>query len=187
MTGGTFDSNPTGTQSVSSNAFLDELAKIPNTLQLGEPIKALVKERDALSRMESIQASGTIVFGNGVPVGGWTAISLFPNGAFNFSGHLHVSGAPSYDIGVTWVVSTRDGQPTFSLPIQGRCHGTFEAGSRDFDWNVSGSNPALAAAWAELSAGYKWAWHAGANIDINSITGAAVQAVGAVGTVIALL
>ncbi len=164
-----------------------ELSKIPNVARPGEPVKALMKISDAPSRLDSIQASGNITFSGGVPVGGWTAITLYPNGAFNFSGHLHVSGLPSYDVGVTWVVTTSDGQPTFSLSKQGRCHGTLESGSRDFDWNESGTNPALAAAWDELSAGYRWRWNAGANIDISSITGAALQAVGAVGTVIALL
>jgi hypothetical protein len=185
-TGAEYDSGPVGIKSALDGSLLGELAKIPDLARWGDNIKELVKS-DAPAFMTEIQASGNIVFGGGVPVGGWTAISMYPNGAFNYSGHLHVSGAPSYDVGVTWVVTTSDGQPTFSLPVRGRVHGTFESGSRDFDWNLSGTNPALAAAWPELSAGYRWRWNSGANIDFGSMTGALLQAIGAIGTIIALV
>ena len=185
-TGGEYDSGP-ATKSVLQDSLLAELAQVPGLVEPGDYIVDLVKESDSAGSMGEIQGSGNIVFGGGVPVGGWTAMSLYPNGAFNYSGHLHVSGAPSYDVAVTWVVTTNDGQPTFSLPVRGRVHGTFESGSRNFDWNMSGTNPALAAAWPELSGGYRWRWNAGANIDIGSLTSALVQAIGAVGAVIALV
>jgi hypothetical protein len=187
MTGGDYDSGPADIKPVLDNSLLGELAKIPELVQPGAYIKELGMKADAPSFMSEIQASGNIVFGGGVPVGGWTAISLYPNGAFNFSGHLHVSGAPSYNVGVTWGVTASDGQPTFSLPVTGRVHGTFEPGSRDFDWNKSGTNPALAAAWPELSAGYRWRWNAGANIDFLAMGQTIMQAIGAVGAVIALV
>ena len=190
MTGGDYDSGPPITNwSDLGDSLLSELSSIPNSMNWGDNVNQLVKKFDpaTAAAMAGIDASGSIVFGGGVPVGGWTAISLFPNGAFNFSGHMHVSGAPSYNVGVTWVVTTSDGQPTFTLPVTGRVHGTFEPGSRDFDWNTSGTNPALAAAWPELAAGYRWRWQAGANADFLAMTQAAVQAIGAVGAVIALL
>ena len=33
-----------------------------------------------------------IVFGGGVPVGGWAQLTMFRNGAVNYTGHFHVSG-----------------------------------------------------------------------------------------------
>jgi hypothetical protein len=185
--GGDYDSGPTGIDAALNAPLLGELANIPDLEHKVNYVKQRVEKDDATGGMSGINASGNIVFGGGVPVGGWTALNIFPNGAWNFSGHLHVSGAPSYDVGVTWVVTTSDGQPTFSFPITGRVHGTFEAGSRNFDWNRDGTNGALAAAWPELAAGYRWRWQAGANIDFGSMTGAVVQAIGAVGAVIALL
>lgn len=36
-----------------------------------------------------------ITFSGGVPVGGWYTLSVFPSGAYNYSGHVHVSGFPA--------------------------------------------------------------------------------------------
>jgi hypothetical protein len=165
--GGEYDSGPTGIKSAFNDSLLEELAKIPNVSSLGGHIKELVKKSDAPVLIDSIDASGNIVFGGGVLVGGWTALSLFPNGAWNLNGHLHNSGAPSYDLRVIWVVITTDGLLAFVLPITGRVHGAFESGSRNFDWNRSDTNPAIAAAWPKLSAGYRWQWNAAVLNDIG--------------------
>ncbi|MFI6597569.1 hypothetical protein ACIBHX_15040 [Nonomuraea sp. NPDC050536] len=175
VVGGSYDSSPgIGAGEVSELALL------------GDRVKDVLKD-DLAADQGDIEASGQIVFGGGVPVGGWTSIALFPNGAYNMSGHMHVSGAPSYNVAVTWIVTTCDGNPSFSLTAQGRVHGTFESGSRDFNWNTSGTNPALAAAWPELSGCYRWQWKAGANIDIGAMINSAAQAIGTAGAIIALI
>ncbi len=130
--------------------------------------------------------TGPIVFDNGVPVGGRAHVDLFPNGAFSFSGHFHDSGATSYN--VTFAVAIRGSRgTTFTLAKEGRVHGTFEPGSRDFDWGDNGSNPAIQTAWAELSAGYNYQWQAAVNLDITPIVDDVLRAIGAVGPIIGVI
>jgi hypothetical protein len=126
--------------------------------------------------------TGYIVFSSGVAVGGTSHLSLFPNGTYSFTGHFHESGATSHDVALVWVLRSASGT-VFVFGREGRVHGTFESGSRDFDWGDSGTNPVLAAAWADLSIGYAWQWKASANADFGSLFDAAVKAVSAVGTV----
>jgi hypothetical protein len=111
--------------------------------------------------------TGYITFDNGVPVGGYSHLSLFPNGAFSFTGHFHDSGAPSYDTSLVWVLKSAAGS-AFAFKHGGRVHGTFESGSRNDDWGDSGTNAALAATWADISAGYTWAWQAGRGSRLRS-------------------
>ncbi|MEV8631569.1 hypothetical protein AB0395_07910 [Streptosporangium sp. NPDC051023] len=142
----------------------------------------------AVIRLATIQASADIRFGGGVPVGGWSTLALYPNGAYVFSGHLHDSGFPSYNGVVSWILTTRDGNPAFSFSAAGRMHGTVEPGSRDWNWTKSGVNPGIAAAWPELaSTGYRWAWRAGVNISLGPIIDALKQTLGIVGAVIAVV
>jgi hypothetical protein len=130
--------------------------------------------------------TGYIAFSGGVPVGGYSHLSLFPNGAFSFTGHFHVSGAPSYNMELVWVIRSKAGT-VYTFAHGGRVHGTFEAGSRNDDWGNSNTNPALAAAWADISAGYSWRWNAGANLDIGSMVDQAVKAIGQVAAVVAIV
>jgi hypothetical protein len=76
-------------------------------------------------------ASGPITFGGGVPVGGWSNLSLYPNGWFNFVGHFHDSGAPSYNVDHVWSIWS-PGHGLIMIGTQGHMAGTFESGSRDF-------------------------------------------------------
>jgi hypothetical protein len=127
-----------------------------------------------------------IVFGGGVPVGGWAQLTLFRNGAVNFTGHFHVSGAPSYNMTCTFAVRASDGT-VYTFTRTGRVHGTFESGSRDFDWGDNPTNTAVAAGWANLAAGWSWQARAGANADIGALIDSAVHAVGQVASVIAII
>lgn len=127
-----------------------------------------------------------IVFGGGVPVGGWAQLTLFQNGAVNFTGHFHDSGATSYDMTCTFAVRASDGT-VYTFVKTGRVHGTFEAGSRDFDWGDNPTNTAVGAGWANLCAGWNWQAKAGANVDIGALVGSAVQAVGQAASVIAII
>jgi hypothetical protein len=130
--------------------------------------------------------TGYITF-SGVAVGGYANLTLYPNGAFNFSGHFHVSGGISYNDSFVWAVRDSNVPPTiYVFAHQGRLHGTFESGSRDDDWGRSEVNPALAAGWSALERGWSWHWDARLNADFGVFLDdiiklvAAGQAVGAV-------
>jgi hypothetical protein len=127
-----------------------------------------------------------IVFGGGVPVGGWAQLTLFRSGAVNFTGHFHVSGAPSYNVTCTYAVRAGDGT-VFTFTKTGRVHGTFEAGSRDFDWGENPTSTAIASDWDNLMASWSWQAKAGADIDIGGLVDSAVKAVGQAATVIAII
>jgi hypothetical protein len=138
----------------------------------------------ALARIEL--DTGYITFSGGVPVGGYSHLSLFPNGAYSFTGHYHVSGWLSYDTSLVWVVGSNAGT-VFTFSHKGRVHGTGESGSRDDDWGDSATNPAIAAAWNDLSAGYSWQWRAGVNADIGQMVDSAVKAIGWAATIISIV
>lgn len=130
-----------------------------------------------------------IVFGGGVPVGGWAQLTLFRNGVVNFTGHFHVSGAPSYNVTCAFAVraGAGPGATAFTFAQTGRVHGTFESGSRDFNWDATPTNPAVAADWENLVSSWAWQGKVGANIDLVSTTQSAVQALGEVAAVIAVI
>lgn len=112
--------------------------------------------------------TGYITFGDGVAVGGYANLTLHQNGAYNFSGHFHVSGAISYDDSFVWAVKDSNNPATiYAFAHTGRVHGTFESGSRDDDWGRSEILPAMAAGWAALERGTSWRWEARVNADFG--------------------
>jgi hypothetical protein len=110
-------------------------------------------------------ASGPVNFNNGVPVGGWSNLSVYPNGWFNMVGHFHDSGAPSYNVDFVWSIYRPHGV-LIQIATQGHMAGTFESGSRDYNWNVQQNRPDIAAEWANLSNGYSWRWDAHVQWDV---------------------
>jgi hypothetical protein len=120
------------------------------------------------------------------PVGGWSNLSLWPDGAYQFSGHLHVSGAPSYDDSVVWVVASCAGT-AFVFSHTGRLHGTFEKGSRDDDWGDTGTNQAIADAWDDLSNCWQYECTFAVNADIGELIDAATSALGVGGKVVTIV
>jgi len=82
-------------------------------------------------------------------------------------------------------VAVRLGGVTFVLSIQGHVAGTIGSGSRDFDWNTSGTNPALAQALPVDD--YEWSWNAAADISIGDLIDSVTGAVGAAVKIISLL
>ncbi|MEH2325231.1 MAG: hypothetical protein V7K32_17055 [Nostoc sp.] len=133
--------------------------------------------------------TGYLTFNNGIPVGGYSHLSLFPDGNYNFTGHYHDSGVPSYNTELVFALKDNVGGSIFVFPHQGRVHG-WEPGSRNDDWNISGNNPVLADAWKGLSSSYSSSVEYGVNLNIDGIGGLidlASKAVGLVGAVIAIV
>ena len=73
----------------------------------------------------------------------------------------------------------------FTFEVKGHLNGTFESGSRDFDFAQNGENDQLKAAWADLCAGYHWRWSAYVNWDVQAAVDDVVDALKVAGTVIA--
>jgi hypothetical protein len=75
----------------------------------------------------------------------------------------------------------------FTFTRTGRVYGTFESGSRNFDWGDNPTSTAIAADWNNLVASWSWQARAGADIDIGALVDSAVKAVGQAAAVIAII
>lgn len=134
-----------------------------------------------------------ITFDNGCPVGGWAEIRLSKNGSYEFWGHFHDSGFPSYDAGIAWIIVDSEGT-AFSFEAKVHLCGTIESGSRDGDWHQAGNNPKITERWSQLCAGNHWRWSASVNWDwgillkqVKDAVAAAGPIVGGIVTVVALV
>ncbi|WP_426626015.1 hypothetical protein ACPPVW_08270 [Leifsonia sp. McL0607] len=127
--------------------------------------------------------TGYITFNNGVPVGGYASIELHSDGTCLFSGHFHDSGAPSYNVEFVWVF-VDSGGVAYTFSASGHMNGTFESGSRDYNWTNSTNSPDVRNNWAKLVAGYRWKWNAHVGWDVQAAVDAAVNALKAAGAVI---
>jgi hypothetical protein len=126
-----------------------------------------------------------ITFSGGVPVGGWARLKMYRNGAYEFAGHFHDSGASSHDVQLAWVVTT----PTHALTFQKEGHmaGTFEKGSRDFDWYVAETNPNIAQHWEDIRNNGGWSGRATVSFDVGALVQVVIQAFGYFVTVIKIV
>lgn len=133
--------------------------------------------------------TGYIAFNGGVPVGGHAQLTLFQNGQFNFNGHFHDSGFPSYNVGFAVGLRSQRGV-LYTFLRSGHMAGTIEPGSRDFNWSVQEFRDVVREDWANISMNSTWWWSAKVNWDplaiLNTVK-ALAQTVGAVGSVVALL
>ena len=127
--------------------------------------------------------SGYISFSDPIPVGGNMSLALFEDGSYSFAGHFHDSGAPSYDVDAVWVIVSSSGK-AFTFEVKGSMHGTFESGSRDFNFAQNGNNQQLKDAWPDLCAGYHWRWSAYVNWNVQAAVDDVVSALKTAGTVI---
>ncbi|MFF0556265.1 hypothetical protein ACH4ZU_03825 [Streptomyces sp. NPDC020472] len=128
----------------------------------------------------------TVTFGGGVPVGGWYSLSVFPSGSYSYSGHMHDSGAPSYNFAGVCVVRFGNGT-AFVFQTSGRMHGTFESGSRDYNWNRSASRQSIRDAFRYSNGAWNARCTNKVNADIGALVNTTVQAVGYVAKVIAIV
>lgn len=126
-----------------------------------------------------------VTFSGGVPVGGRTSLTLNPDGTFHWSGHMHDSGGTSYGFSGVCVVRFSSGT-AFLFETRGRTHGTFEAGSRDHDWDKSGYKPALPSAW-RASSSYRWACTNKTTLNLDGTADSVMKAVGYAAQVIAIV
>lgn len=133
-----------------------------------------------------------ITLPGGVPVGGWTELTLNSDGSYEFSSHFHDSGFPNYQVTVAFAVRGGDGV-AYTFAAQGNVQGT-ESGfnpQRDWDQDTKGSNQALASGWTNLAGAYGWRWRADASIDINQLIQDLLndlqQAVGVIEKVVAVV
>lgn len=160
----------------------DLVSQYPEVAQ-AQPAPPAPPERAPIDRIEV--DSGYIAFGGGVPVGGYSHIGLYSDGTAAFSGHFHVSGAPSYSYAMVWVIVDSINRP-ITIAHGGRLHGTFESGSRDDDWAYTERRDDVRMLWPTLSAGYSWHWRANVNIDLRAAVDSALQALGYAAAAVAI-
>ena len=129
--------------------------------------------------------TGYITFDNGVPVGGSAELTAYVDGSYHFTGHFHDSGLPSYNDSLVIGLVSPSGV-LYTFVHTGHMAGTFESGSRDDNWDVSGTNPALAAGWADLE-GCRWYWSASTSADWNPLIGQIEQVAGTVLSVVSIV
>jgi hypothetical protein len=130
--------------------------------------------------------TGSITFAGGTPVGGWGHLKLYKNGNYEFSGHFHDSGSPSYDAVLGWIIVGNDGT-AFSFSAKVHLNGTFEVGPRDGDWQQTGNDLQIAAHWADLNSSYHWRWQATVNWDYGIILKQIEDGLKAAGTIISTI
>jgi hypothetical protein len=119
-----------------------------------------------------------------VPVGGWSYLTLNPDGTFSFKSHFHNSGFIGYSAGVAWGVRSATGT-LFTWADSGSMGGF--GGNRDLDWNQSGNNAGIVNDWDDLSAGCYWAWKAGAGIDLGGLINEIEQVAGTIAQIVAVV
>lgn len=127
-----------------------------------------------------------IVFGGGVPVGGWSHLTLRQDGTYTFSGHFHDSGGLEYNMALVWGVKDSQNK-LYTFEHRGHVSGTFESGSRDDDWSVDGQNDSIAQNWANIIAADFASGRADASGDLTNLVNELIGAVGLVLAVVAIV
>lgn len=129
----------------------------------------------------------SIVFGGGVPVGGFAHLTLYPDGTVKFTGHFHDSGATEYNVAAAAAVKDDAGY-AYTVQHTGHVSGTFEPGSRDDDWTAEARNGDVARHWPVLAMGYSTArLEASASLDVAGLMKTLISDIGTVVAVIQLL
>jgi hypothetical protein len=96
--------------------------------------------------------SGYIGFADDTPVGGWVQMTVSSDGSFDIKGHFHDSGFFSQPIEGTITLWSPSGQH-WARPFSGFMGGTFSTVSRDYDFELTGNDAALASNWADFEGG----------------------------------
>lgn len=117
--------------------------------------------------VNSMSFSANVTFSGSTPVGGWVSLVVYADGSYDFSGHLHDSGFPSYNDALVLGIESPSGA-LYTFTHTGHMNGTVEVGSRDDDWNVWGPSAAIADNWADLE-GASGNWDVSTSNDWNSV------------------
>jgi hypothetical protein len=105
-----------------------------------------------------------VTFSGGVPIGGNAIVKLYPNGNYQFTGHMHKSSIVPYDYNIAIGIRDHAGRAyTFSHQY------SFGGGVADDDFPYSGNNPDVAANWPDLLAGANSSLSGSAGPDIDEI------------------
>lgn len=127
-----------------------------------------------------------IVFDGGVPVGGWSNLTVRHDGTFTFAGHFHDSGGTEYNMALAWAV--KDSRNiVYTFGHTGHVAGTFESGSRDDDWSVDSQNEDIAQNWANIAAANSGQAQANATGDLTNLVNTIVGTLGTVLGVVAII
>jgi len=127
-----------------------------------------------------------IVFGGGVPVGGYSHLTIRQDGSYSFSGHFHDSGATEYNMALVWAVEDSNNR-AYTFEHIGHVSGTFESGSRDDTWENDGQNDAIAENWASIVARDYASAEANASGDLTSLINSSIGALGTVLGIVAIV
>lgn len=131
-----------------------------------------------------------ITFDNGVPVGGWASLTVYGDGEYEFSGHFHDSGATSYNTNMVWAFRSGDGT-VFTFTDSGHEAGTAElifGGSRDHDWDDTGTNPQLQADWSNIQQqGWSWQAQTDTSLDVGTLFNDIKPYIGYIQTVVSVV
>jgi len=126
-------------------------------------------------------------FPSGTAAGGWTNLKVFSNGAFEFTGNFHDSGAVAYNYSVACVFIDAD-KKAWTVSHTGHIAGTFTSGSRDDPIDQRGNNTALARNWRAIVAGDQTLrGRAETSVNIGDILASILTVAGVLGQAIALV
>lgn len=127
-----------------------------------------------------------IVFGGGVAVGGSSHLTIRKDGSYSFSGHFHDSGGLEYNMSLAWAVKDANDQ-VYTFATQGHVAGTFESGSRDYNWANDAQNDAIANNWAAIVAANHATASATADGDITALVNGLIGTLGTVLGIVAIV
>jgi hypothetical protein len=120
----------------------------------------------------------SISFPGNIACGGSASLILNQDGSCSFRGSFHDSGLVAYNVAFAVVITTKTNK-AFTFAKTGTVYGTTDiladgSKSRDFTWNDTPTNSAIAAAWADLVAGSDFNWKADVHISVGALLEALV-------------
>lgn len=119
------------------------------------------------SRAGPFEFNARIVAGGLAALGGWVKVIINSDASVRWQGHAHDSGADGYDFGISAVVRSPSGRAV-AMAHSGHVGGTFTAGSRDHDWDVTQPPNSLVRANIGAFANSQFQTHLEYSSDIGS-------------------
>jgi hypothetical protein len=128
----------------------------------------------------------SIVLPGGIPVGGFAHLVVRQDGSFAWSGHAHDSGGVGFNVGMIAGLKEPVGR-VFTFFASGHVSGTFESGSRDFDFVVNQQDNRLAESWANIASGSTVAVRTSVTLNLEGLTQTIVEALGQAAEIIGIV